>query len=275
MPKKHISSQPKTLKTAIVFLVLVLLLILFSFCLKILSVIQRSVYDPNSHFIVLVSRNANSSLSSVIAYTPESHSLSVGLLQGIKTSAVKKYLAIPIDGYIYSHSDVTTELMHKKDVASAFKQILVNVRTIDSNMSIIDLVRLWWVSIVTHQGDIRYTNIDSSLDQFKSDQVVSSFFSDSTLTTEKLSVEIVNGTRIWGLGTRVARLISNMGGNIVAVTTSDKELENSEINFAERPTYTVKRIQKILDFPLVPTTQKGIADIVIKIGRKNSSSVSD
>ncbi len=104
-----------------------------------------------------------------------------------------------------------------------------------------------------------------------SQKVVTQLLTDQTLYREGYSISVVNAAGVSGLGTQVANLLSHMGGNVVSVTTADKEQETSTISYIGQETYTVKRLQKVLQFPLTKMTTSGLSDIVVTVGTKDAS----
>lgn len=90
---------------------------------------------------------------------------------------------------------------------------------------------------------------------------------------EKISIAIVNGTGVAGLGNRIARLITNIGGNVVSVSTSDNLISDSEILYSKENNYTARRIAQILSFKINNKDNMDISDVTIFIGKNNLSNL--
>jgi hypothetical protein len=91
-------------------------------------------------------------------------------------------------------------------------------------------------------------------------------FNDPQIYTQNQTIEIINSTNVFGLGNRLASFISAMGGNVIFVK-SDDEKSTSKILYNDSETYTVKRIKKSINFPSEKTKEKGLADVIIIIGK--------
>ena len=98
------------------------------------------------------------------------------------------------------------------------------------------------------------------------ESIVSELFIDPTIQEEKVTIEIINATGRSGLGQRLERLLSHIGGNVIAVTTSSKRMKISSVTYFGDKTYTLSRIHLILKIPLVYTEKSQLADITIVIG---------
>jgi len=69
------------------------------------------------------------------------------------------------------------------------------------------------------------------------------------------------------LGTRVATLITNIGGSVVLISTSGQTAQKSNITYYGNKSYTVKKISSYLGIPALQTSVKGVADVIITIGK--------
>lgn len=68
---------------------------------------------------------------------------------------------------------------------------------------------------------------------FKLDKELKSIYLDSEIANEKLSIAVVNATGINGLGKRVSRYVSNMGGRVVDVSSRNENIEKSVIIYKD------------------------------------------
>jgi len=95
------------------------------------------------------------------------------------------------------------------------------------------------------------------------------WFLDPQIEKEDLSIEITNSTTTSGLGNKIAKIITNMGGKVVLVSSSQDELTKSIIYYNE-DSYTVRKLSKLLNIPIEKKELNSISDIVIKIGEDRS-----
>jgi hypothetical protein len=90
------------------------------------------------------------------------------------------------------------------------------------------------------------------LDPVKLDPLVFQLFSDDALRKENAAVAIVNTTGELRLGTRVARALSNMGVNVISVTSTNDGLATTQLLTADvvgTQTRAAKLIQRLLLLP--------------------------
>ena len=97
--------------------------------------------------------------------------------------------------------------------------------------------------------------------------MVSSFFTDQQIALEKKRIQIINGTDITGAGNRLANVISNMGGDVVIVLTSDKEEPVSKIIYSGNKSYTVEKLSSLLNFSNAKTNETFLANVIIILGK--------
>jgi hypothetical protein len=83
----------------------------------------------------------------------------------------------------------------------------------------------------SYSKDINVENKKSSSVSsiFQLDKEIKSIYLDSEIANEKLSISVVNATGINGLGKRVSRYVSNMGGRVVDVSSRNENLNKSVI----------------------------------------------
>src|SRR5258708_40377226 len=103
-------------------------------------------------------------------------------------------------------------------------------------------------------------------------QQVSQMFIDQTFYQENVSMSVVNATDSSGVGSRLAKFLTNMGGNVVSVTSGDTIQTESSIQYFGKQTYTLKQLQHILHFPLVRMQKPSISDIIVTIGENDLGS---
>ena len=61
-------------------------------------------------------------------------------------------------------------------------------------------------------------------------------------------------------------LITNLGGNLILVSNSEKYDNKSRIIYSSEDSYTVNKLSRFLGFPKQKADIKGISDVIIIIG---------
>lgn len=261
--KIRINNSQQSLKTAFIFVILVAVLIVISLIFKIIYVINQSKFDGAHRFTIAI---YNDQKVNVLSFSPENYSVSgleiTSKSKNLRDFDIVKNLAIPIDGIVkYKVSNIKTD----SNVESQVTSMILNFRNLETDITIIDLARFWLLSRSIPNRSFFLEKIDLSKDDVSGK--VSSMFTDNTFLLEKNSIEIKNGTNVFGLGGRLARVITNMGGNVISVLTSKSEIKNSEILYTGEKTYTVEKLSKVLGFKTSKVEDTGISDITIKIGK--------
>lgn len=252
--------EKQSIRMVFTFVVLVLFFILISLAFRVASLIGKSTFDGVHQFTVTVSSKEDKA-GKIISFSPDAASISILYLPKDGGGVLK----IPIDGTINTSFNPNLSISGK-DVASDLQTLILHNRSIKTDLTIIDLVRLYLFTKTVPVSNFTYKEVSLSLfDNEKGDKILSSLFTDYSLSREAVSIEIVNGTKVLGLGGRLARLISNMGGNVISVSTSEKAIKTSEILYLDS-SYTVKRLEKVLSMKKRQMEKPMLFDIVIQIG---------
>ena len=197
---------------------------------------------------------------------------------------VQEYLGVPIGGYIKVQSSKFKVQSDKKFILNWL--MLSALGRGETNFSQWDLLRFWW-SIRSLRSDkvifidLEETNIlsekrlpDESLifetEFFRLDELVGKYFKDSRIEKEGIEVEILNTTEHLGLANRVARLVMNMGGEIISIGNADNKIRNSKFEIRNeeiKKSYTVRKLEKVLGIKAeIGEMNKSRADLLILIG---------
>ena len=265
MNKRGLKKPKGNLKLAGIFFAAVFVIFFISLLFKFLFVVRQSIYDSSQNFILEVSDEKN---KEILLFLPN-HSISTLKIEGDTSNInVNKLVGIPQEGYLTTGS--------LEDSASAIiSKSILNYRNIKTNLTILDLLRLFLVSATVSQNQVQTKSVSINLDISEIDKTLSRFFVEEAIEKENNAIEIVNGTDVLGLGNRLARLVVNMGGNVVSVRTADKQTAVSGILYAGEKDYTVSRLSKVLGFKVEKTTYKTLADITIVIGLDTLSSLQE
>lgn len=281
--KKKTFKEGYSLRVAFLFSALVFCLFVISTSFKVVSIAAKSKFDSRHRFTIGVYKEK--SLFYTISFSPENQTISllnipekrfsINKDDPVKLDEVKlgRYLSIPIDDFIYYPSDKEERKVIENDKADdIIFDILVNYRNVKTQLTIIDVFRLWMYARTIPPRFVLTKEFPKDSEQFLIDKVASTLFNDYSLSLEKKSIHIINGTEILGLGNRIARVLTNAGANVVAVSTSDKKIETSEILYFDKKNYTTDKISKVLGIKIVKLEEgEGISDITIKLGKDISN----
>lgn len=256
--KKSTSSN---LGVAVGFSIIVLGLIFFSFILRMLLLLGESKFDGVNSFTVLINEDK---IQQIINFSPKNSSISILSIVDYKENYAKS-LEIPVDGTFSSEEKVKGD-----NLSSVLSENILNFK-MQKDLNFMDFLRLTLFTNTVKSTSINEKTISRQTSPQTLALLTSSLFVDPGILDEKQNIEIINATDVYGLGNKLANLVTNIGGNVILVTTGDLE-ENSEIQYVN-DTYTAKRLSQILNFKLVKTKKKSIPDVIIIIGKDSVSSL--
>ncbi|MBI2613307.1 MAG: LytR C-terminal domain-containing protein [Candidatus Levybacteria bacterium] len=263
MKKKE--SRLRNTKIAIIFFVLLAFFVGLSLIFKIVLVVRAGQFDESRRFNLAVSNNKSTEIMSL---SGSSKAIAVFKLnRNIGSREAGRLLEIPIDGFIESSS---LDLSQKPD--SLFLASILNAGTLQTNLTIIDLLKFLLLSKSIPGSAITTKDIAPDLNPLESDKIVGQLVSDELIEKDNQTIQVINGTQVGGLGNRLARLLTNIGGDVIIVATENNQRKQSIILYIDKKTYTVERLQKILGYPAVKEEKNAISDITIIIGEDKVSS---
>jgi hypothetical protein len=239
------SGNSNSLKTFFVYGGVVLFFILISLLIKTIFVIQASKFDGKHQFVLAIYQSDK--LKEIIKFNPSASEISVLQMEG-------ESLEVIPDAMVNS----TADLPLGTDVAQTMKTIGFRYNSLATNLTVFDILRL---IVIAYKEPVQSVNKNVS----------DNFFTDETISSENVSIQIVNASDVSGMGKRLENIFDNLGCNIVAVTTSRREEKFSKIQYFGRKTYTLEKLEKILDFSVEKIDKEGIADIVVIIGQDASA----
>lgn len=270
MSPRSAQSESKSLKTFFLYTVVVFFFILLSLSVRGFYLLQQSSFDGKNQIIIAF--GTEETVSKIAAFVPAERAVTIISLEGEKVSFSnmgEKIGVIPT-AVVRTKGNVPLD----NDISDTMKALLFNYYTIKTNLTIFDVTRLFFVSrkpTLTNQ-DLREMTV--SKDSEKNNKFFTNLFIDDTIFSENRSIQIVNASGESGMGKRLERVISTIGGNVVSITTSRAPEQFSTIEYFGQETYTLTTLKKILGFPTEKSEKEAIADIIIIIGedQKNSSS---
>lgn len=170
-------------------------------------------------------------------------------------SSLTSFLAVPIDGFLdFSQNKETDEIVSilRSNPVSGIS-LLSRVKT---NLTPLELIRLklgiWGVRF----DKIKEINLADVLEKSKLPDEQEVFMADParvdsvladlvdpTLTSEHISIAIFNATDVAGLAQKWARVITNLGCNVIITANADEKLKKTKLS-GER-SYTFQRLGQI------------------------------
>lgn len=272
--KKYYKDQRNKLQILWIFIACVIVLVCTSLFLKLISVAVQSSFDGKHRFTIAVDGKP----LQVISFSPEQGSISsltISTSETIPLEKIGQHIRIPVDAIVTISADDTS--FSSGNVQEKISYLFFHYPSIKTNMTILDTLRLWWYTRSIKQPGIFQKTITISekskdhIDELLRDKVAAQLFTDNTISEENSSIHIINATGVQGIGNRMAQLISNIGGNVVLVTTADNLQKVSEIQHQGDSTYTVKKFAKVFKMKEKAVDKTRLADIIIVIGTDSIS----
>jgi len=184
--------------------------------------------------------------------------------EGLLAESSQEYLGLPVDGWVGGGKwEVGNEKGAQALILNYLFQ-LIKGRD-ETNLTRWDLARLWWqikkvrfdkiylIDLADSSAIISITLPDGTagfeLDPARLDRIIAKYFQDEKIREEGLALEIVNATDHLGLAAKAARIITNIGGRVVAVSDWDLRGEECEIRSGKKglESYTLKKLMKVFD----------------------------
>jgi hypothetical protein len=267
--KKAAQHENKSLKTFYVYAVIVLALICISFAIKMVFIFQQSRVDPSHDFILAIVQQK--SVKAIVAFHPETPGISVLLIQdnNLPLAMLAKKYGIATDGYVIEQDQSAMS----SDMTTFLWLSLLHTATWRSNLTAFDKIRLLFLAknVVTNNKTLESINLSQQAPD--TNTVIASALTDQDLASENISIQIINATGVSGLGQRLGKLLTNMGANVVDVSSAQNTSQKTTIAYFGNESYTVDRLQKFLGLTATKLSKQTIADIVITIGNDNSNTI--
>lgn len=165
--------------------------------------------------------------------------------------AVSQLLGLPIDGLIiFEQSQFNrsaTELLGEWRKNPWL--LLTFLKSVKTDLSLTEV--MWFLKQATSLRSDRIITLDLaesviteskllpdssrvlSVDQVKLDLFVREKMSDRRIAQEAATIAIFNATKYQGLASHAARMVTNLGGNVVLISNSTQQLSNSKVLLKE------------------------------------------
>lgn len=268
MRHKQVTNAKHSLRTLLLFCSIVGFLIIGSLVVRTIQLVQTSQYNGENR-ITLAFVHENTDLT-LISFDPKAKALSRLEVEGVyNIEDAKRAVGVFTDATVTLSQDYTPD----KSFPSYLRASLFP-SGVRSDLSSFDTVRLLLATQGLNTSEIKSEVIRLPLDRVLIDAITQELFFDTAMSEENSAIEIVNGTDTAGLGSRLERAISTMGGTVISVKNADKLEEVSSIRYYGDKTYTVERLEKILDMPSQFKEGRGLSDIIITVGEDKEETFS-
>lgn len=266
--------------------------------------------EPASHQAVLVTIPANAILDVPFGYStyPARAVFGLGNLDPkrgggkLLSKGIENTFGVAVDGFFAGKNESRFIFPSQKEKLLAFKKSyfsLVSVlptlvrfqllsKNLATNLSILDIVKLWTAIRDLRSDQIAIVNLDQSsvatdeklpdgsiakvIDQDTVDRLISSDFQDQLVRLQNISVEVVNATDMEKVASQFSRILQNMGANVIKKSTAiQKEKFNCKIFVARKDLISSIIIERVTKFYNC-TTDTGqisnMADIKVVLGEE-------
>lgn len=249
----------------VVFFALFFSLVLISLLIKFVVIYKNSTFDGLHRKTVAFYQGEG---ITVVSFSPQNKSISLlNVKESIEPKGLSSYLRIPVETIIYDNS----LNIRKTNIFSNLFGILVKHRNKNSELTFIDVVRLMFFTRSVPLDSIYEKDLFKNSDNVRKDYVSSTLFADTAISDDRKRVEIINATEVSGFGNRMADALSNLGVDVVLVTTARKQEDKSRIFYFGDKTYTADRLSSMFGYPAESTKEKSLADVIIILGKDSIS----
>lgn len=186
------------------------------------------------------------------------------------SQTIQDVFGLPVGNYIANSGKMSVKLDTNENFITFKKHFfaLSNLWAIrnqfKSNLTLPELVRLWLIAKNLRDDQINFFNLNkynilkninladgssvSLIDPDKLDKTLEGEFNEQDILKENISISVLNGTSLAGVGAKVTRIIGNIGGKVVTVGNSDEKKTSACVisgNSNLFNSYTVIRLKTI------------------------------
>jgi len=252
----------KSLKTFYLYTIIVFIVIGISLSVKAFFIMQQSKVDPAHNFTLVVLKHQR--VKEIISFHPQTPSLSILVVRdnAIAYTMLAKVYGIVSDGYI----QIDDGMPLGTDVTTSLWASFLHTSIWQSDLTVFDKMRLllFVKSVTSNNKTIKEITLTNQGPDFNT--IIANTLTDQDISNENISIQIINATAIAGFGQRLGKELTNMGANVVDVSSAQNTQVKTTIAYYGNDSYTLKRIQKLLGVQVIKLSRQSIADIVITIG---------
>ena len=252
-------------KIAIVFFAFIIFIVGISLIFKLIIIISNGQFDSSRRFTLSITNNKNIEIMSL---SPSLNNITIFKFNDtLSSSQAGRLLEIPIDGNIESKS-----INLNQSANSLFMNAVINYNKLKTKLTIVDILKLLILTKTIPESAVDTVTVGDQGGLVK-DNIVGNSVNDDLIEKDNQTVQIINRTNVSGLGGRLAKMIANMGGNVILVMSEDNSIKKSAITYLDKETHTVDRLQKILGYEVIREPSNAMADITIIIGEDKVNSL--
>lgn len=228
--------------------------------------------------VLLIKRNVTIETVGGYGFYPIGSIYDLGKLVGRKekflADSVQEYFGIPVDGWLIRESEKSNGA-----VFSLAKMKSDLVASLDggskagffTNLSFFDRARLWWYFSFLRPDKVTVVELGEfgQTDQPQIEKLLGENFAYSDLAKEGKTVAVLNGTSFFGLASKAARLLKNMGVRVVWVGEGESLSARClvEVKEGNLQGATALRIKKVFACEkIVAIKGEARADIILTVG---------
>ena len=208
---------------------------------------------------------------------------------GMVADTVRELLGVPIDDYLLIDHRGVVKLRELFPGVHEIKDVLtletvvrfpkfweVAKQSVRTNLGVFEIARTVLYLIGVRSDKIEQLNVSSDLltDQTALDRKLSPFFRDEKISSEHLKIQILNGSGRSGLAVAAARIIRNIGGEVIRTDNYERQdLEKGYLLLDSSGSYTAARLAHIFGFSDSRPPRSGSearANITVILGVQNS-----
>lgn len=170
-------------------------------------------------------------------------------------SVIGELIGIPIDGWIVTTNNQLPTTNDKKKIIS----LKIFLKPTQTNFSLLDLVKIWWEAKSLRFDKIKTLTFNDSLD---------GLFKERKIIGEKITIEVLNGSGKPQMANRIAKMITNLGGQVVSVGNHQKIIDKCQLIGSKKTleSYLISRLQKALFCDKIVRDFEARADLQVIIG---------
>lgn len=208
---------------------------------------------------------------------------------GVVADKVRGILGVPVDEYVIVDSEGLGQLGRIFPQVQSLQDLFVleNIlkipevwgiarNSIRTSLDIPSILKVVWYLMHVRSDKIDQLILAPELlaDSIELDRKLSPFFKDEHLVEEHLKIQVLNGSGESGVARWAARVVRNIGGEVIRVDNFDRQdLVRGYLFLESSGSYTASRLARIFNVSDSRPPREGSearADITIVLGSENS-----
>lgn len=240
---------------------MVLFAVILSLAVKAITLVRESSFDFTHQLIVAFEGQKG---AGIVAFTPANKSISILNVKN-KNDLQALRSQIPIDASVQESSN-----LDENNLPSELLGLALSCRRPGCNgINSLDAFKLYLYSKKIQSGNFHTAEFSLSLGQSKLMMILPELFTDEGIYREALSISVVNASGEPGLGLSLGQLLSNIGANVISITSGEARTETTMQSSINKSDYTLARLEKVLQIRPRKMQKYGISDIIITIGSRH------